>query len=335
MSTESSSQVVEPKASFAPSSKDFLITEENIPYFENCLLAEDKKVQNANKGWHADWYLKTEKEGDKNKKIEFFLEKVQSDFGIGYSGEADDKKYGGVLIPAPVKKEGAEAKDEKKEDNKDPGFQMSCSEKKNAGVKNWIEVWNRVCPHQFSLHSKNYKGKEIPLEKVIAGDMCVKVSKPSENPANAERYGGSFKFKVQRSTKFLKKSLCGKYDIPTTMQALWKQKGCTYDIYGQVYKLNFDVRGGHAMSFLATTIIMYPKVEGYGAAESRLNLPPPGFVDGVTNAPQVPATILPPTVVTESTNTVAPVVVNNPPSPSSNEEILGSAGIHGRRVFED
>jgi hypothetical protein len=281
------------------------------------------------------------------------LEKIQSVFGLGYSGEADDKKYGGVLIPAPVKKEGAEEKGEKKEENNDPGFQMTCAEKKNQHIKNWIEVWNRACPQQFSLHSKNYKGKEIPLEKVLAGEMCVKVSKPGENPVSAERYGNNFKFKVQRSTKFLKKSSCGTYDLPSTMQAFWKQKGCTYDIYGQVYKLNFDVRGGHAMSFLATTIIMYPKIEGYGAAESRIRLPPPGFVDGVTNAPPtaslptpigssgdgsstiVNAATSPTTSDSSSSSSSSSTTVTSSASVAPDEEILGSIGVTGRRKFDE
>lgn len=331
-SSSASAPVMEiPKATVYPSDPDFLIDEKNIEHYENVICAFDRKDQNANKGWHVEWYGKTA-DGGKNTKVEFKLEGLYTRFGVGYAGEVDEKKYGGKLIPQVPK---SESKDEKEKVN-DPGFCIACPEKNNQHILAWINCWNRIAPREFSLHSMIYKGKKMGIES--ATDACVKVSKPSESKINAEKYGNSFKFKVDRNTNCLKKSACGKYDLPCKMADLWKQEG-TYTIFGTVYKINLDVRGGHAMSFLATTIILSPKVVGLGKAAKHVNLPPSGFVDGATT-PVVPPTLPTPSPSAPAPPSPSPTPDSGPPASSvssdarpEDDDIMGVAGVSGKRKF--
>src|SRR4051812_24846727 len=93
-SGSASAPVVEiPKATVYPSDPDFLIDEKNIEHYENVICAVDRKDQNANKGWHVEWYGKTA-DGGKNTKVEFKLENLYTRFGLTYAGEQDDKLYG-------------------------------------------------------------------------------------------------------------------------------------------------------------------------------------------------------------------------------------------------
>ena len=128
----------------------------------------------------------------------------------------------------------------------------------------------------------------------------------------------------------------------------WRRYGGkkgTYTLFGEFYKMNLDVKGGHNISFHVKLAIFTPKIAEYTKAKKYVNEPPKGYVPSdatstVATMPSVEGSVNANSSVASTananstntpgngTNTSSP---GSPGSPGSPLDITGA--VSGKRKF--
>ena len=302
-----------------PSEVDY-ITEVNAQELKGHIGCLGRRETNGHGGCHAEAFILNSK--GERPKPDFHI-KGHSDFGLSFASDKDakfhkDKCVRQDFINKKIKAESGEAKkdekkgDEKKEEEKgEPGYVVAMRVQKNPHLIPFGDAFNARGIQLFSIHSKDLDSNGEVLDLQAAKYKWGSVFKKLADKAKNDKYGPSLKIKVDGNTLFFRKGEKGekgingapdkpdKPDTPMTFEAAWKLSG-EYDVFGEVYKMNLDVKGGHCWSFLAQQIIFAPKAGGTtGKMAKYLNL---GDATTATPAPvattvSAPATVVAPAVV--------------------------------------
>jgi hypothetical protein len=319
--------------------------EQNIVKLEDFVGCVGRRETNLSGGAHTELHTRNGKEV--KEKPDFKLSNCYTKFGLAYGSKEDAEKYDKKLCRHLfVKKEvdvktdaktttsstSSTTKSDEKKAPMEPGYVVALPLRQNQHLVPWCNSWDKIGKRVFSEHSKTLSsnGKFIPFESMDL--VWGSISKIPMNKLNAEKYGPSLKIKVDGTTLCYKKTPCGKYDVATTMEDLWGKEG-TYTFFGNVHKLNIDVKGGHSISFLATVVQFAPKVIGAGKAAKHLNLAPKDYV--------VPCDTVVATATATTAVTTAGTTAGSVATATSTTESSGSTadpedeplGITGKRKF--
>lgn len=319
---------------------------------DNCLMVQkfigcNGRRDPAGQSISAGWYLRTGKPDELQTPVEFHVT-IESKFGPGYSSKDDVKLYEGKLQrhlfdkkkPKVIGGDGKEIPIPR-----EPGYTLSAALNDNRHLTNFCNVVSHVTKVKYSEHSAtlNKTGKFLPWAVVESSGVSEFASLP-EKKENWERYGKSFKFKIDPDlTEFYEGTVTDPktgevYDIPSSLEKTWNRAG-KFEIYGRFHKMNLETKVGTNTVLLATIIKFSPAAPKLGkGANHRKPLPkdfvfptgaaaavgtsiPPAYVAPTVNAP-------PPDVEEPSTPAVAEPGTPTPStpapvSPSKDDDVLG------------
>lgn len=270
----SSAAPVVVRATELPEDFEFF-TPENIESLQDFIIGTGRLEKNAYGGKHGEFYVKGRKTAEKP---DFKLTGVSSNrFGICYQDGEHGKAVGNKLAPNWNVRD---LKDSEGKKVKETGYCLAFPEWKNSCLTVWCNTMHEIGSQMFSKYGKILKEVEEDYTIQEARKMVKKCSRASmKNKDNAAKYGPHFKVKVDLDTLCVKKTPCGKKDLRTDMADLWGKEG-TFDVYGQLYKLNIDAPVvGTCLGFLAKTIVFTPKATGAGKAAKHLDFAPADYVD--------------------------------------------------------